>query len=49
MSVDFSIIGDGFHHVNRQGYLITEVPAEKNVQYNVYMTDELANAAKKGV
>lgn len=49
MSVDFSIIGDGFHHVNRQGYLITEVPAEKNTQYNVYMADELANAAKKGV
>lgn len=49
MGVDFSFIGEGLHYVNRQGYLITEVPAELGVEYVIYMADELVNAARKGV
>lgn len=27
------VVGEGYHHVNRMGYLITEVPAEDGVEY----------------
>lgn len=30
-----TFIGDGFQHVNRIGYLVTEVPAIEDVQYVV--------------
>lgn len=32
------VIGEGYHFVNRMGYLITEVPAEPDTGYNI--TDE---------
>ena len=44
--VDNSFIGDGFHHVDRIGYLVTEIPAEPFVTYVIYIDDDVATAAK---
>lgn len=37
-----TMIGDGYHHVNRLAYYITEVPADPNKTYEVYDEDERA-------
>lgn len=30
-----AVVASGFHHVNRIGYLITEIPAEEGVDYEM--------------
>lgn len=44
--VENSFIGDGFQHVNRIGYFVTENPAEPYVTYVIYLDDDVAAAAK---
>ncbi len=45
------IIGEGYHFVNRMGYLITSVPAEENTQYiiNDDMNDEIDNSTIESI
>lgn len=38
------IISDGFHFVNRMGYIITEVPYTNDEPLDVYDDEDLANS-----
>ncbi|MDP2761592.1 MAG: hypothetical protein Q8O64_14590 [Sideroxyarcus sp.] len=43
--IAFDSIGEGFHLVNRQGYLITREPAEPGFMYSIYDNQIVADAS----
>lgn len=45
-TAESGFIGEGLHYVNRMGYFITEVPADPEATYVIYMDERLAKAAK---